>query len=192
MEGGQTLQPSAPPPPRLPRPTAADRRYRLTHRALPLVAIALVSLLTGLVVGALHVPPERALADRFARAWERGDYAAMYRAISGDAQQHYSLDRFRASYAASATTATVTALTAGHARDPDNGKVSVPMQVRTRVWGVIPATLELSFSGSGGSAKVDWSPRLGRAAWPSDAAARTRHDPGQRWHRAREGPRSRQ
>jgi len=160
MEGGQTVKPPAPRPPRPPRPTAADRRYRLTHRALPLVAIALVSLLTGVVVGALHVPAERSLADRFARAWQRGDYAAMYRGISSDAQQRYSLDRFRAAYAESATTATLIGIKAGHARDPANGEVAVPMRVRTRVFGVIPATLKLPFSGSGGSAKVDWSPRL--------------------------------
>jgi len=55
------MQPPAPRPPGPPRPTAADRRYRLTHRALPLAGIALVSLLTGLVVGALHVPAERSL-----------------------------------------------------------------------------------------------------------------------------------
>src|SRR3982074_703294 len=54
------------------------RRRRLTHRAMPVGAIAGVAFVVGVVFGALHVPPERRVADQFARAWQRGDYPAMF------------------------------------------------------------------------------------------------------------------
>ncbi|MCW2989699.1 MAG: hypothetical protein JWM73_293, partial [Solirubrobacterales bacterium] len=60
------------------RPAPPDsRRRRLERRALPIIAIAALALLAGLVLGARHVPGEQRVAERFAEAWRRADYAAM-------------------------------------------------------------------------------------------------------------------
>src|SRR5437764_8702925 len=69
LEAGRT---TSTPRPRRPPSGGADRRHRLTHRLVPIAAAAALAFIVGAVLGALHVAPERKVADRFARAWQRG------------------------------------------------------------------------------------------------------------------------
>src|SRR2546423_6325415 len=69
VQASSTGQPEAPALRR--GPFGAERRRRLTHRAAPLLVLAGVSFVVGLVFGALHVPAERSAANRFVGAWER-------------------------------------------------------------------------------------------------------------------------
>jgi penicillin-binding protein A len=142
------------------RRPAPQRRDRLTRRLLPILALAGLALLIGIIVGAGHVPAERTLAQQFGAAWHRGDYGAMYDMIGDDARRHFTPLQFASAYRAAAATATSTGVDVGKPTDPDNGVVRMPVAVRTRVWGTVRRTLSLPFSGDGDSAKVDWRPNL--------------------------------
>ncbi|MDX6697105.1 MAG: penicillin-binding protein [Solirubrobacteraceae bacterium] len=137
-----------------------DRRYRLTHRLVPVAILAGLAFVVGVVVGALHVPAERGAADRFARAWAKGDYDAMHAQLTDAARARFPAQRFRDAYAATADTATATRIRVGDARDPKNGVVEVPVRMSTRIFGMVKGTLRLPFSGKGDQARIDWGPEL--------------------------------
>jgi cell division protein FtsI/penicillin-binding protein 2 len=122
--------------------------------------MAAASLLAGVVVGALYVPGERTLADRFGAAWQRGDYAAMHRLLSDTARDATPLGAFEDAYRQARVTATATSIQVGRARDPEHGVVPLPVRLRTRIFGVIRGTVELPFSGEGEDLGVAWQPRL--------------------------------
>src|SRR5712691_13301711 len=52
------------------RRSPADERRRARRRAIPVIAIALVAFVAGLIAGAGHGSSERAVAQRFADAWQ--------------------------------------------------------------------------------------------------------------------------
>jgi len=133
-----------------------DRRRRLTHRAAPLLVIAFVALLGGIVVGAAYVAPQRKVADRFARAWARSDFKAMYGLLSKRSRARVSRAAFDQAYGNAAATATLRSLRFGSAADPDGGAVTVPARVGTRVFGQVNTALRLPFDGTG----VDWDGSL--------------------------------
>ena len=60
------------------RPPPARRRRARSQRLVAVLALCGFAFVVGLVVGARHKPAGQAHAERFAAAWERGDYAAMY------------------------------------------------------------------------------------------------------------------
>jgi len=137
-----------------------NRRGRLTYRAGPLVAVAALALAGGAVVGALHVPAQERLAERFARAWEREDYASMHRMLSASARTATPLPAFRLAYEETRATATATALTIGRTGSLEDGAVPVPVTVRTRIFGVLTGSVPLAFSGEGDAARVAWRPAM--------------------------------
>lgn len=139
---------------------APDRRQRLTHRAMPLAATALVALGAGMVVGALHVAPERDLAQRFGEAWQRGDYRAMRALITPGARAATPAAAFDSAYRDAAATATATSLRVGSAHDPHDGLVALPVSVRTRIFGVVEGTVQLPFVGEDDQARIEWKPTL--------------------------------
>jgi cell division protein FtsI/penicillin-binding protein 2 len=136
------------------------RRRRTLRRTVPLAALALVALVAGIVVGATHSSPEQRLAERWGSAWERHDYAAMYRLLSDSARRRVSAAGFAAAYRRAEATATVTKIEAGKAGDKNDAGVSLPVTATTRVWGELRAPVVVPFSGDGDSARVDWSPEL--------------------------------
>jgi peptidoglycan glycosyltransferase len=144
----------------VPRPTSSRRR-RLLRRLVPLLALAALAFLGGLVVGSIHEPAERALAGRFVAAWERGDYAAMYALVTPDVRKTTTVTRFARAYRRAATTATLTDLHAERLSEPRDGTVTVAMRVRTRIWGEIDQTLTLPVrSDADGEPAIAWDPSL--------------------------------
>jgi cell division protein FtsI/penicillin-binding protein 2 len=136
---------------------SAERRRRLTHRALPaLAALALLSAGAGLVVGAGATSVEQRTAGEFTRAWERQDYRAMYAKLDRASRRTYSLAQFRAAYRDAAATATVERVHAGDAGGKDGDTVSVPIELHTRVFGRMNAELQLPVDGE----RVTWGPLL--------------------------------
>lgn len=114
----------------------------------------------GAVVGAVHTPAEQDAAERFATAWERGDFAAMYALLSDAAKAETSLGAFRDAYTRATATATTERLRAGEAGEPRDDVVEVPISVRTRIFGPVRATLALPFVEEDGEARVAWEKHL--------------------------------
>ena len=105
-------------------------------------------------------PPEQAAAERFVGAWAKSDFAAMHAELTPADQRAIPLRRFTERYRAAATTATATAFRHGEVGGVDDGVVSVPMTVATRIFGTLRAPLRLTFSGEGDDRRVTWSPNL--------------------------------
>jgi hypothetical protein len=135
----------------------AERRRRLTHRTLPAIGgLAAVSLVAGAMVGAsAHSASERAAED-FAAAWEQGDFGAMHGLLSAEARERYPLPRFRRAYERAAATATLTSVDPGDAGKFEDGHVTVPVVLDTRVFGSLRGDLRLPVTDE----DVDWDPSL--------------------------------
>jgi penicillin-binding protein A len=119
-----------------------ERRRRLAARLLPLVLLAVVSLGSGLLVGARHEPRERVIAERFLAEWEAAEYGAMYALLAASSRRRYTVDDFRGRYEDAAEVATLEAVgTAGELEQSDND-FSVPVEARTRLFGTVRGTLE--------------------------------------------------
>ena len=136
---------------------SAEQRRRFSHRALPaLGGLAVISLAAGLAFGAgAQSGGERTAAD-FAAAWERGDYRAMHAMLDAASRRAHSLAEFRRAYREAAATATATSVRAGEPGDESNGTITVPVEVRTRVFGRLRFELRVPVSDE----KVTWGPLL--------------------------------
>jgi penicillin-binding protein A len=134
-----------------------EQRRRFSHRALPaLGGLAVVSLAAGLAFGAgAQSGGERTAAD-FAAAWERGDYRAMHAMLDAASRRAHSFAEFRRAYREAAATATATSVRAGEPGDESNGTITVPVEVRTRVFGRLRSELRVPVSDE----KVTWGPLL--------------------------------
>ncbi len=140
-------------------PTDAERRRRLLTRALPLVGIGLVAFVVGITAGASGSPAKDA-AGRFAEAWARKDFRAMYAELNEASRGRLSLKRFEAAYREAAETATVRAVEAGSpgGAEASGGATVVPvaMTVQTVAFGAVEQDLDVP-SADGG---VEWNPSL--------------------------------
>jgi peptidoglycan glycosyltransferase len=135
----------------------AQRRRRLIHRALPaLAALAGAALVSGLLIGSGVGSAAERTANDFVAAWKRGDMRAMYSHLSASARSEWSLGRFRRVYARAAATATMVGFEAEDPAGTRDGRVVVPMTVRTRVFGALRGELKLPVR----EEKVAWEPSL--------------------------------
>jgi cell division protein FtsI/penicillin-binding protein 2 len=104
------------------------------------------------VLGARHVPAEQDRAERFATAWERGDYAAMYAQLTDGDRDRVSRLRFTTAYEQTMRTATATRLVAGEPRE-DGDAYRVPVRIDTRAFGTMAGDIRVPVSGGG----IEWS-----------------------------------
>ena len=141
------------------------RRRRGPRRLLPLAAALLALLVCAGAVAFVVVDPldrddRRAVAERFAAAWARGDKAAMHALVDAETRQAYPLRRFSATYRATERAATVDRVRVGRAREPRGGRVVVPVEVRTRTFGALRGSVALPMIQDGEQARVRWRPYL--------------------------------
>lgn len=146
------------------------RQGRRLWRIRALAALAAAAFLAGVIAGAAPSSSSsaHALAARFATAWSRGDYTAMYSDIDRVSRRELSAGEFAAAYRQTALTATATRLqVAGSPRDVDGPAqppgvtlVAVPVRVRTRLFGMLSASFTLPVYGDGANARVEWSRTL--------------------------------
>ena len=120
-----------------------------------LVAVAAAAFGLGIVIGSLDDSGTVRTAEQFTRAWERGDYAEMHRLIGPGDRGRAPLAAFRAAYARAAATATIESIDAGRVRE-DDGRVRVPVVVRTRIFGPVRGTLVLHVTDE----RIDWDRSL--------------------------------
>jgi peptidoglycan glycosyltransferase len=134
-----------------------ERRRRFTHRALPALAgLAGVALLAGALVGSSSTSADERTARDFVAAWERGDLRAMYRLLTDAAREEHPLPRFRSAYRRAAASATQTSVTAEDPTGDEDGRVTIPMVVQTRVFGRLAGEVIVPVA----DAQVEWEPSL--------------------------------
>ena len=107
-----------------------------------------------------HGSPEQSLAEGFARAWARGDYATMYGDIAEASQRTLSPSAFAGAYQGAARTATETSIEVSGKAHEEHGAVTVPIQVRTRLWGRLAESLRVTVANGEKGARVRWSHAL--------------------------------
>jgi cell division protein FtsI/penicillin-binding protein 2 len=153
--------------------------------------LALGAFAGGVIVGASHEPKERRLANRFAQAWEREQYADMYAMLTARARAEITLRRFARAYRDAATTATLRRLTAGRAGDPVDEAVVVPMTAATQIFGELASSVTLPLGeGVGGEPAIEWAPHLAFPGLrPGEELTRETRLPERRTIRARDGSR---
>jgi transpeptidase family protein/penicillin-binding protein len=135
-----------------------ERRRRLATRILPLIAA--VAFVVGMIAGASGSSPAREAAGRFADAWARHDFAAMYRELSPAAQQRIAVAEFAAAYREAEATSTLRSLDpgspGGSASKDGETVVPVPVAARTVAFGDLEADLEVPYAEGG----IDWDGSL--------------------------------
>ena len=141
-------------------PRPQTRRLRIAHHGLPLLVAAAASFGVGVAVGASHRPAGEEAAERFARAWQRGDLPAMHAMLTDDARRATPLPAFRAAYARAAATTTLMGVRAGRAEEPREDTVRVTVVARTRIFGTIRERLVLPMAEDDGKMRVDWKRHL--------------------------------
>jgi cell division protein FtsI/penicillin-binding protein 2 len=136
-----------------------ERRRRLVTRALPLILIAVVAFVVGAIAGTPS-SPDREAAERFARAWEGDDFAAMYRELNPASRRRIELNDFVTTYRAAAEIATLRSLEADSPGNVSsrNGQTVVPVAIaaRTVAFGPVEGELALPFDEGG----VAWDESL--------------------------------
>jgi peptidoglycan glycosyltransferase len=140
-------------------PPEVERRRRLITRTLPLAIIAFVAFVVGAVQGAPG-SPEKDAAQRYAQAWQEGDFGAMYRELNEASKASITINDFVVFYREAEGVATLRSLEAGSAGDASQVEgvavVPVPIDARTVAFGTVEADLELPYDESG----IVWSPSL--------------------------------
>jgi cell division protein FtsI/penicillin-binding protein 2 len=135
-----------------PRSSEVERRRRLVTRTLPLSLIALVAFLLGAVAGSPG-SPEKEAAQRFARAWEKGEFAAMYRELNPASRRAIDVNDFAIAYREADEVATLWSLQAGSPEDASAGDggsvVAVPTAASTVAFGMVEGEVELPFEDGG-------------------------------------------
>jgi cell division protein FtsI/penicillin-binding protein 2 len=135
-----------------------ERRRRLATRALPLVAG--VAFILGAIAGASGSSPEKDAAKRFAEAWSRNDFAAMYKELNPASRRKIPLAEFAGAYREAEATATLRSLDPETPGDPAStgGETAVPVDVAvsTVAFGNLEARLDLPFDEGG----VAWDQSL--------------------------------
>ena len=124
---------------------------------MPIALLAVAAFIVGAIVGGDGA--ELAAAQRFAEAWERQDFAAMYGELSPEAAKRYPLAEFTDDYGKAQETATVARVTTGEPSEAESGgqpAAAVPVSLDTHAFGQISGRLVLPLAGD----EIAWSPNL--------------------------------
>jgi penicillin-binding protein A len=117
-----------------------------------LLVVCGVAFIGGLVIGARHVPADQDRAQRFATAWERGDYASMYTQLTDAERDRVSRLSFVKAYQQTMRTATAARMATGEPRKHGDA-YSVPVRIDTRAFGTVTGEIAMPISGDG----IEWS-----------------------------------
>lgn len=128
-------------------PSRLERQKRLKTRALPLVAVALVAFIAGMVKGCPGHPNQDA-AEQYVKAWQNGDFDAMYAMLSTKSQQGIPQDRFIDRYELASAEATTQSIEYDDA-EGDETTAEIPMSVKTLAFGTVEQPLKVSFGSDG-------------------------------------------
>jgi penicillin-binding protein A len=121
--------------------------------------------LVGIALGAgalllLGEDDRLAVAQRYGKAYAKGDYAALYTLISASDRRHLAVDRFAELQQQARQTATVSAISVGVPVESSGDRVELPVRMTTEMFGVLRGTLLLPMLKDGDITAVDWSQAL--------------------------------
>ena len=119
-------------------------------------------------------------AQRFAAAWARGDHAAMWRELTASSREATPERRFVTAYRNANREAGVREVRIGRPGPERDGRVAVPVTVRTDIFGTLRGTVALPVSGRGEEAGVDWNFALRLPGLRADEAVVRRAGPAPR------------
>jgi cell division protein FtsI/penicillin-binding protein 2 len=129
-----------------------ERHRRLVTRTLPLAIVAIVAFVFGAIHGAPGAPGRDA-AGRFAAAWERDDFRAMYRELNPAARKESPFADFVAAYREAEGIATLRSLEAGSPQDASavDGVEAFPVAIgaRTVAFGTVEAEVAVPYEDGG-------------------------------------------
>jgi penicillin-binding protein A len=128
---------------------------RSHQRLIAVLALCGFAFVVGMVVGARHKPAGQERAERFAAAWEHGDYAAMYSELTADDRDRLPRARFTAIYEDALRTATAEKVDTAEPRE-DGDAYRVPVRIPTRAFGTVSGEVVLPATEDG----IDWSRAL--------------------------------
>ncbi len=129
-------------------PTRHERQQRLKTRALPLVGIALIAFVAGMVKGCPG-HPNRDAAESYLQAWSERDYPKMHAALSSKSREAIPLDRFTARYEEAEGIATLKSVSQDGDADGDETEVRLPVAASTRAFGTVSQPLRFTFGADG-------------------------------------------
>jgi cell division protein FtsI/penicillin-binding protein 2 len=132
-------------------------------RARRIVAVAAVlaaSVCIGVVCATTGGPDEGDTVQRYARAWERGDWTAMRAETTGEVQDRYPLRAFTERFVSARDTATVQKVTTAKPRDEGGGAWRLPVTIQTRAFGIVNGDVRLDLVQEGEDARIAWTPNL--------------------------------
>lgn len=140
-------------------PRGAERRRRVLTRAVPLALVALIAFVWGASAGGSD-STEKEIVERFAAAWERRDFKAMYSQLDPSSRRSITKAQLADAYRQAAVVATLRQLELDEVGDPverDGGTV-VPLRaaVGTVAFGSMEAELAVPVSEEG----IAWSESL--------------------------------
>jgi penicillin-binding protein A len=139
----------------------SSEHHRRAQRAAPVIVLATIAFAMGVIFGSgHHSSPQLSLAERFASAWTRNDYAAMYGDIDAPSQRRISPSAFAAAYQVAARTATETNLKLTGRAHGERSVIVVPMRVSTRLWGALSQGLRIRVRNTPAGPRVIWSHSL--------------------------------
>lgn len=124
--------------------------------------MAAVAFVIGSIAGAGHHPSAaEGAASRFVAAWTSGDYTAMYEQLDPSSRRATSPAQLASAYRQAARTATATRMTVnGKLRRLGSNEFVAPVQVHTRLFGVLRLRFVVPVAGSGEAVGVRWSDSL--------------------------------
>jgi cell division protein FtsI/penicillin-binding protein 2 len=114
--------------------------------------LAVLAFAGGAVAGALHVSSTQQAIERFAKAWARGDYPAMYSELSPPERGRVRRTAFSRAYQKALDTATAVSVVTGTPKHRGDG-YDIPVRVHTRIWGDVAGNVRVPITDAG----VDWS-----------------------------------
>ncbi|HEX5984368.1 MAG TPA: penicillin-binding transpeptidase domain-containing protein [Solirubrobacterales bacterium] len=140
-------------------PTDAERRRRLVTRTLPLLVVALIAFVVGMVAGSPG-SPEKDAAERFTEAWQAKNFKAMYAELNDASRARLDRGEFEEAYRSAQEVATTRGIEVGSAGDAaESGSVKVvpvDVTVTTVAFGTIEAELGVPYAEDG----IEWDASL--------------------------------
>ena len=149
--------------------TGSSARHRHRHRPpVPWRGLLVLILILGGAIAAFVVVQRRAdaedrrreAASEFVAAYAKRDTTAMWRLLDASSARRYPAERFRAEYRQSDRAAGVERVIPGRPGELRDGRVRVPIRVRTDDYGTLRGTMTLHVSDEDGAGRVRWTPAM--------------------------------